>query len=130
MKLTKDFTLFEINFKELLDSNRLSLKHDINDKFIKPYGFIEDHTNIHKYKIETLYDTERPLSEWILILNNIVTFLENNKISWIPGKCPFIDGNKCGFLILKKTYLIVVTINENGSTNTREYPLTSLAKLT
>jgi hypothetical protein len=128
MKLNPNNCLLQVDSGELFHSNRYMLIYPIND-YIRKYGFVENRSNMNIYKITTLSDHDRTLSEWIFIISGIIEYLEDNKILWTPGRCPFTDKDKFGFLIVKKTYLIVVTISNDGITSTKEYPLTSLAKI-
>ena len=66
---------------------------------------------------------------WVNLINEITILFQDNKISYIGGKVAFADDDKRGFLFIKEKHLLVVYINEDGTTFTKEYQLGNSEKL-
>lgn len=90
---------------------------------LKLYSFYMDERLLEETKIISLSNNSKSLAEIIFIINEIIGFLRTHSITFKPGKLSFNDGNNCGFLLLRDTYITVLTISKNGHISSIEYPL-------
>lgn len=127
MNLDQSYVLFTTNWLDLIRDGKAYLLTDFN-RIIRSYGFIMYYSELTNSYVKPNYNNIA-LVDLIFGLTNIVNYLNNNKVPWQPGKCPFTKDDKFGFIIVKLDYLIVVTIDNSGSTNTVEYPLLNTNKI-
>ena len=125
MNLNPDFYLLQINWLNEITAGKASLVTDFRLK-LNFTGFYMIETPLSSCLVTPLPNFSKSLSEIIFIVSDLIKFLKDNKVMFIPGKVSFSERSNCGFLVVRYDHILLLTVYSNGQLSTTEYPLTYL----